>query len=60
MAAAIEEFSGNDDAITKLETTVQTSQSYDHTTQRIRDDNICAALMVEAAATVTAQGLVRL
>ncbi|WP_253908017.1 hypothetical protein [Arthrobacter sp. H20] len=58
MAAVIEEFSGDADAITKLETTaVQNPQSFDHTAQRLRDDRTRADLMAEAAATVTAQGL---
>ncbi|NOJ60991.1 ParB N-terminal domain-containing protein [Arthrobacter sp. 260] len=58
MAAVIEEFSGDAEAITKLETTAaHNPQSFDHTAQRLRDDRTRAALMAEAAATVTAHGL---
>ena len=58
MAAVIEEFHGDEEAIAKLETTAaQNPQSFDHTAQRLRDDRKRTALIAEATAEVEAQGL---
>ena len=58
MAAVIEEFHGDEDAIVKLEqVAAQNPQGFDHTAQRLRDDRTRAALIAEATAEVEAQGL---
>jgi ParB family chromosome partitioning protein len=58
MAAVIEEFHGDEDAIATLEATAaQNPQSFDHTAQRLRDDRKRAALIAEATAEAEAQGL---
>jgi ParB family chromosome partitioning protein len=58
MAAVIEEFAGDTEAIEKLESTAkQAPQSFDHTAQRIRDDRRRAAEVAEAKAEAVAAGL---
>ncbi|SDI92226.1 chromosome partitioning protein, ParB family [Arthrobacter subterraneus] len=58
MAAVIEEFTGDEDAITALEqVAAENPHSFDHTAQRLRDDRKRAALIAEATTEAEAQGL---
>ena len=58
MAAVIEEFAGDTEAIVKLETTAKENpQSFDHTAQRIRDDRAREAAVAAAKAEAEAVGL---
>ncbi|MEG9249935.1 ParB N-terminal domain-containing protein [Arthrobacter sp. Soc17.1.1.1] len=58
MAAVIEEFAGDTDAIEKLEAAAkQAPQSFDHTAQRIRDDRKREAAGAAAKAEAEAAGL---
>lgn len=58
MAAVIEEFTGDEDAITALEqVAAENPHSFDHTAQRLRDDRKGAALIAEAITEAEAQGL---
>lgn len=58
MAAVIEEFHGDEEAITTLEqVAAQNPQSFDHTAQRLREDRKRAALIAEAIAEAESQGL---
>lgn len=58
MAAVVEEFSDDEDAVAKLErTAAENPQSFTHTAQRIRDDRRRAAEIAEATAEAEARGL---
>ncbi|WP_394252927.1 ParB/RepB/Spo0J family partition protein [Arthrobacter pityocampae] len=58
MAAVIEEFAGDEEAIVKLETTAKENpQSFDHTAQRLRDDRKREAAIAAAKADAEAAGL---
>lgn len=58
MAAVIEEFTGDEDAITALEqVAAENPHSFDHTAQRLRDDRKRAALIAEASTEAEAQGM---
>lgn len=58
MAAVIDEFSDDPEAITRLvQVAAENPQGFEHTAQRLRDDRTRAALIAEDTAEAEAQGL---